>query len=61
VTVHDRLLVRALDYGGGRPGVHVRCVEVTGLNLYHPLVPSDGGVSVLQPSVERLDHSLGSQ
>jgi hypothetical protein len=47
VTVYGRLLVQALDRGGGRSGVHVRSIEVTGLTLYHPLVPSDGHVLVV--------------
>jgi hypothetical protein len=61
VTVHGRLLAWTLDCGGGGPGVCVGCVEATGLTIYHPLVPSDGGVSVLQPDMERLDLSLSSQ
>jgi hypothetical protein len=61
VIVHGRLLIRALDCGGGGPGVHVGCVEVAGLTLYHPLVPSDSGIVGLQLSVKRLDLSLGSQ
>jgi hypothetical protein len=61
VTVHGRLLVGALDCRGGGLGVHVKCVEVASLILYHPLVPSDGGVVVLQSGPERLDLSLGSQ
>jgi hypothetical protein len=60
VTIHRRLLVRALDCGGGEPSVRVGCIEVAGLTLYQPLVPSDGGVGVLQPGVERLDLSLNS-
>jgi hypothetical protein len=50
-----------LDRGGGRPRVYVRCVEVTGPTLYHPLVPSDGGIRVPQLGAERLDLSLSSQ
>jgi hypothetical protein len=60
VTVHGRLLVQTLDCEGGRPGVHVRCIEVTGLAMYHPLVPSDDGVIVPQSDAERLDLSLSS-
>jgi hypothetical protein len=37
VDVHWRLLSWTLDHGGGRPGVHVECEEVTVLTLYHPL------------------------
>jgi hypothetical protein len=44
VAVNWRLLGGTLDCGGGRLGVCVRSVEVTGLALYHPLVPSYGGV-----------------
>jgi hypothetical protein len=36
-------------------------VEVAGLAIYHPLVPLEGGVSVPQPDVERLDLSPSSQ
>jgi hypothetical protein len=61
VTVNWRLLGCTLDHGGGRPGVRVRCVEVTGLALCHPLVPSDGGVQVSQLGAERLDLSLSGQ
>jgi hypothetical protein len=39
VAVNWRLLGGTLDHGGGRPGVCVGCIEVTGLALYHPLVP----------------------
>jgi hypothetical protein len=49
VTIHRRLLLQTLDCGGGGLGVHVGCIEVAGLTIYHPLVPSDGGVGVLQP------------
>jgi hypothetical protein len=58
VAFHGRLLIWTLDYGGGRPGVYVGCVEVTSLILYHPLVLSDGGVRVPQLGAERLDLSL---
>jgi hypothetical protein len=58
VVVHWRLLVGTLDCGGGRPGVCVGSIEVAGLTLYHPLVPSDGGVRVPQLGVERLDLML---
>jgi hypothetical protein len=61
VSVHERLLVSNLDCGGDRPGVHVRYIEIAGLTLYHPLVPSDSGFGALQLGVERLDPSLGSQ
>jgi hypothetical protein len=37
------------------------CVEVAGLALYHPLVPSDGGVRVSHLGKERLDLSLSGQ
>jgi hypothetical protein len=50
-----------MDHGGGRPGVRVRRIEVAGLTICHPLVPSDGGIQVPQLCVERLDLSLSSQ
>jgi hypothetical protein len=31
------------------------------MSLYHPLVPSDGGIRVRQLGAERLDISLSSQ
>jgi hypothetical protein len=61
VAAHWRLLIQTLDYEGGRQRVRVRCIEVTGLILYHPMVPSDDGVRVPQWVVERLDLSLNSQ
>jgi hypothetical protein len=36
-------------------------VEVTDMALYHPLVPSDGGIRVPQLGMERLNLSLTSQ
>jgi hypothetical protein len=39
----------------------VERVKVAGLTLYHPLVPSDSGVSVPEPDAERMDLSLSSQ
>jgi hypothetical protein len=61
VTVHCGLLIQTLDCGGGRPGVHVRCIEIASLTRYHYLVPPDGGVRVPQLGVDRLDLSLSSQ
>jgi hypothetical protein len=50
-----------MDCGGGRLGVCVGCVEVAALTLYHPLVPSDGGIRVPQLGAERLDLALSGQ
>jgi hypothetical protein len=50
-----------VDHGSGRLGVHVRCIEVASLTLYHPMVPSDGGIRVPQLGAERLDLSLNGQ
>ena len=61
MAAHCRLLARTLDRGGGRPSVCVRCVEVAGLTLYHPHVPSDGGVCVSQLSVKSLNLVLSGQ
>jgi hypothetical protein len=58
VAINWRLLGWTLDCGGGRPGVCDRCIEVACLALYHPLIPSDGGVQVPQLGAERLNLSL---
>jgi hypothetical protein len=60
VATHWRLLILTLDCGGGRPGVLVKCIDVASLTLYHPQVPSDGGVRVLKLGAERLDLLLSS-
>jgi hypothetical protein len=41
--------------------VSVRCIEVTGLTLYHPHVASDGGVRFLQLGVKSLNLVLSGQ
>jgi hypothetical protein len=62
VIVHGRLLIRTLDCGGGGLGVCVGCIEVAGLTIYHPLIPSDGGVSVPQTTTGCRDNrSLAEQ
>jgi hypothetical protein len=61
VAAHYGLLVGTLDRGGGCPSVCVRCVEVTGLTLYHPPIALDGGVCVSQLSAKSLDLVLSSQ
>jgi hypothetical protein len=61
VTVHCGLLAETLDRGGGRPGVCVGCIEVTGLTIYHPHVASDGGVGVPQLDAESLNLTLSGQ
>jgi hypothetical protein len=61
VAAHCGLLACTLDRGGGCPGVCVRCVEVTGLTLYHPHVASDGGVRFLQLDAKSLNLVLSGQ
>jgi hypothetical protein len=61
VTAYCGLLARTLDRGGGCPGVCVRCVEVTGLTLYHPHVASDGGVRFSQLGAKSLILVLSGQ
>jgi hypothetical protein len=61
VAAHYGLLPRALDRGGGCPGVCVERVEVTGLTLYHPHVASDGGVHFSQLGTKSLNLMLSSQ
>jgi hypothetical protein len=61
VAAHYGLLAQTLDRGGGCPGVCVRCVEVTGLTLYHPHVASDGGVHFLQLGTKSLNLVLSGQ
>jgi hypothetical protein len=61
VVAHCGLLARTLDRGGDCPGVCVRCVEVTGLTLYHPHVGSDGGVRFLQLGAKSLNLALSGQ
>jgi hypothetical protein len=62
VTPNDcGLLAQTLHQGGGCPSVHVRHVEVTGLTLYHPPVPSNGGICVSQLSAKSLDLVLSGQ
>jgi hypothetical protein len=61
VAAYCRLLAQTLDRGGGCPGVCVRCVEVTGLTLYHPHVASDGGIRFSQLGVKSLNLVLSDQ
>jgi hypothetical protein len=61
VAAHYGLLACTLDRGGGCPGVCVRCIEVTGLTLYHPHVASDGGVRFSQLGAKSLNLVLSSQ
>jgi hypothetical protein len=61
VAAHYGLLAQTLDGGGGCPGVCVRCVEVTGLTLYHPHVASDGGICFSQLGAKSLNLVLSGQ
>jgi hypothetical protein len=54
VAAHWRLLVYALHCREDQPGVHVGCVEVAGLTLYHSLVLSEGGIRVPQLVLVRM-------
>jgi hypothetical protein len=61
VTAYCRLLARTLDRGGGCLGVCVRCIEITGLTLYHPHVASDGGVRFSKLGAKSLNLVLSGQ
>jgi hypothetical protein len=61
VAAHCGLLARTLDRGGGCPGVCAGRVEVTGLTIYHPPVPSVGGVYIPQLSANSFNLVLSGQ
>jgi hypothetical protein len=60
VATHWWLFIRTLSCRGGRLDVHARCVDIIGLILYHPLVPSDGRIPVPEQVVERQDLQMCS-
>jgi hypothetical protein len=60
VAIHCSLISCSRSWGGGWPGVGVRCVELIGFTSYHSLVHSNSRIRVPKLVTEWLDLLLSS-